>query len=92
MEKELGNITFRSSKEWLQARMKVGKRHSYFLRNLAKLETIVPRILRCKLPADFSVRNHRQLITHFRGNDAPEPWYHSLDCTCNECKTYFSFQ
>ena len=78
-EKELGNVTFRSFEEWVQARTKVGKRRAYSLRNLAKLEKIVPRILRCKKPVDFFVRNHRQLITYFRGNDAPEPWYHSIN-------------
>ena len=92
MEKELGNITFKSFEEWVQARMKVGKRHAHSLRHLARLGIIVPRILRCKQPVDFFVRKHRQLITYFRGNDALEPWYHSLDCTCNKCTTYFSLQ
>ena len=90
LEKELGNVTFRSFEEWVQTRTKVGKRRAYSLRNLAKLGKIVPRILRCKQPVDFFVRNHRQLITYFRGNDAPEPWYHSINCTCNKCTTYFS--
>ena len=53
MEKELGNVTFGSFEEWIQARTKVEKSHAYSLRNLAKLGTIVPRILCCKQPVDF---------------------------------------
>ena len=36
MEKELGNVTFRSFEGWVQARTKVGKRRAYSLQNLAK--------------------------------------------------------
>ena len=53
MKKELSNVTFRSFEEWVQVRTKVEKRRAYSLRNLAKLGTIVPSILRCKLPDDF---------------------------------------
>ena len=48
LEKELSNITFRSFEEWVQTRMKVGKRHAYSLENLAKLGRIVSRMLHCK--------------------------------------------
>ena len=58
--KDLSNVTFRSFEEWVQARTKIGKRCAYSLQNLAKLETIVPRILCYKLPVDF-LRNYRQL-------------------------------
>ena len=63
MEKELGNVAFRSFEEWVRARTKAGKGHAYSLRNLAKLRIIVPRIPCCKQPVDFFVRNHRQLMT-----------------------------
>ena len=52
--------------------------------------TIVPRIVHYKQPVDFFVRNHRQIITHLRGNDTAELWHHPLDCTCDKCKTSLS--
>ena len=72
--------------EWVDLRCKVKKTRARQLRMFYKLFHPYKKVLRCKLPFIWFVKNGKTIIDYFKSHpEVALPWTHELDCACGTC-------
>ena len=73
--------------DWVDSRCRVKKTRARQLRMFYKLFSPYKKVLRCKLPFIWFVRNGKTVVDYFKSHhEAALSWTHELDCACKTCK------
>ena len=84
-EKSLKRI-FGNFDIWVDSRCKGKKTMARHFRAFYTLFNPYKRVLRCKLPFIWFVKNGKTLVDYFTSHhEAAKPWTHELDCVCGIC-------
>ena len=72
--------------DWVDLRCKVKKTRARQLTMFYKLFHPYKKVLRCKLPFIWFVRNGKTIVNYFKTHrEVAQPWTHELDCVCDTC-------
>ena len=73
--------------DWVDSNCRVKKTRAWQLRMSYKLFSPYKKVLRCKLPFIWFVRNGKTVVDYFKSHhEAALTWTHELDCACETCK------
>ena len=73
--------------DWVDLRCKVKKSRARQLRMFYKLFHPYKKVLRCKLPFIWFVKNGKAVVDYFKSHqEVALPWTHETDCMCEACK------
>lgn len=82
MKRVLGNFD-----DWVNLRCRVKKTRARQLRKFYKLFFPYKKVLRCKLPFLWFVKNGGAVVDYFSSHqEVAEPWTHNIDCACGTCE------
>lgn len=69
--------------DWVDLRCKVKKTRARQLRLFYKLFHPYKKVLGCKLPFIWFVKNGKTIVDYFKSHhEAGQPWTHEVDCAC----------
>ena len=72
--------------EWIDSRCKVKKTRARQLRTFYELFHPYEKVLGCRLPFVWFVRNGPAVVKYFESHqEVAQPWTHELDCACGSC-------
>ena len=72
--------------DWVDLRCKVKKTRARQLRMFYKLFCPYKKVLRCKLPFIWFLKNGKTVVDYFKSHrEVALPWTHELDCACGTC-------
>jgi len=72
--------------DWVDLRCKVKKTRARQLRLFYKLFHPYKKVLRCKLPFIWFVKNGKTIVDYFKSHhEAAQPRTHEVDCACGTC-------
>ena len=72
--------------DWVNSKCKVKKTRARQLRMFYKLFHLYKKVLRCKLPFIWFVKNGKTIVDYFKSHrEAAQPWTHELECACATC-------
>ena len=72
--------------DWIDSRCKVKKTRARQLRTFYELFHPYKKVLGCRLPFVWFVRNGPAVVKYFESHpEVAQPWTHELDCACGSC-------
>ena len=72
--------------DWVNSKCKVKKTRARQLRMFYKLFHPYKKVLRCRLPFIWFVKNGKTIVDYFKSHrEAAQPWTHELECACATC-------
>lgn len=84
-EKKMNRVSG-SFDDWVNSRCKVKQTRARQLRKFYKLFSPYKKVLRCKLPFLWFVKNGDIIVKYFESHrEAALPWTHEINCACVTC-------
>ena len=72
---------------WMEEEFKIKKQTIYNYINLYELMRVAPKLLKCRVNMAYFVKHYEIPMTYFKSRQIA--WEHQLDCTCEDCNSYF---
>ena len=82
------NLPYRFE-DWLYRLLKVKRQASYNYRNLFKLMSGAPKLIKCKISTTHFFKIHEILLNYFNEWEQQTPWIDAFSCMCEDCISYF---
>ena len=77
------------SENWFYKECKIKKQAIHNYRNLYKLMSIAPKLMKCQVSMTYFVKNHEIFLNYFEENEEQIPWKRNVYCACDACILYF---
>ena len=88
-DKKEENVSVGNFDDWINVKCVVKSRRARQLRAFYSLFKGYKRVLNCKLPFVWFVKNGKDVAQYLEEHkDTTSSWSHNLDCECSKCETF----